>query len=180
MSPAVILCLSRPVFSQRPDGIFENEKPSTLLGGYRERQCSLPPLPAGQFRLSHPDAAFAQPGSGGDAVRTTEDLEAHCVNAITADTRRQLELRPIGAPASGTLDDSGAGLEASAVAWMIEVIDHQGGVAGMRDVPHSSLAGGGLLAPGSQITEPAHFTSDDRDRAFDLLGRSLSTQAEAQ
>ena len=89
-------------------------------------------MPLRQLLRADADETLAQPRSRGDAVRTTECAKTHVGNDIACDTRAESELHAIDEPTGSAFDDIRSRLELSAVAGMIEMIDHQGGIATHR------------------------------------------------
>ncbi len=63
-------------------GIFENEKSATFFQRKLQRLVGIAPAPRAQLIAIQPDEALAQPGAGGDAMRTAVRFEAHRFDSI--------------------------------------------------------------------------------------------------
>lgn len=104
-------------------GVFENEKSATFFQWESQRLVGVAPAPGAQLIAIQPHQTLAQPGAGGDAMRTAVCFKAHRFDSIARNPRTENEHRPLRDAASRATDNALARLEVPAIARVLEVVD---------------------------------------------------------
>src|SRR4030095_16011942 len=118
ISPAAL-----PLGGERAYRILKDEQPTALLRREFQLVGGLAPAPAAQLVLRRPLQALAQQRAGGDAVRTTVDLEAQRDDAIVLHACTEIEAHALVRVACRGRDDVRGRSKAAHVARPGEVLD---------------------------------------------------------
>src|SRR6185436_12082500 len=144
ISPAAL-----PLGGERAYRILQDEQPTALLGREFQLVGGLAPAPAAQLVLRRPLQALAQQRAGGDAVRTSVNLEAQRDDALVLHPRAEVEAHALLRIARRGSDDVGGRREAAHVAWPREVLDDDRVV---RRFAHDFFSGGECEYERSRVT----------------------------